>query len=1174
MTPIEVLRQKGSVQKNATKTTGPGRTAKPLCRYYFAGRYIFGKRVLDLGCGSGDGSVVLAAGFASEVVGVAEDQEKIRLARKGVPIPNLRFEQAELCDLPFEDDSFDIVVSIDANIGNLNRNIFWRELGRVAKQASLLIVSAEVAAGNPGASGSAYDIEQWRYYCDNIAVYADYFIQSGQEFPAWDGAGPGRVIAVCQGVRKLFARYTEFDQNRGSRKRVHIVDGIKYIEKKHALPAGPDKPDRSYDAVFPDDKKVSIQPTQTSMYRDINGPEGLRRYKHLAPYVNADTTVLDCVCSSGYGTRYLAQRKARVTGVDRDPICISYAVKRYPDIPFLVGEVGKLPFAGALFDVVACIDGTSCISGGKKFISELHRVLKPGGLVLFSMDAALANNPRRVWLNGLGKFFPRKLWRWIADDKDRLEIICRKEGENKNIECTPLIVSRNIPPDDKIYLSDYDELNIKRNIDDSFSIDRHVGRYRFASQFAPGKKILDCGCGSGYGTAILGRTAKKAAGVDIDEDALEYAQKYYEQSNIVFLRGDLDNLGAGGTKKYDLVTCFEVIDRLDDPRLFLNNIVNRTALRGMLMLNIPGEDISGGRFIKRRYSIEEMRALLKSYFEFVCCYYQDGANTSETPIGCAQSVIFACTGPLDVKLDPVLNLNRVLQAGIKAHAPQILPVKTDYLRQKLFPPPASELLDKGKVLLFHHPVPVYDNPYICHVRYQQYFVLGEQLRRLGWDVSYFCSDQIKRYFSDDNAVSPSDYGGQPGVSDWSVVYRNLMLGQVNYAEIKRWRNIYKKAIDKIKPDVVFTWNVDRTLKQITDQSDILLINNEVSVLRSPYPQSYFYDPCGVAAGSSIKRLWKEKYSHEHIDDGRRELVRRLRDHMRSSMNELCDRDQVKARLGLSGKKLALVLLQVENDSNIIAYSPFKSMPEFLDAFLAQIVDEYDVIIKRHPSEIETTGFASANLAGNVKFVDHEFSVPDLAGVSDCVFTINSTGGFEALMLHKRVITFGESFYSGLGMTIDIKEQILDQNRFASPELTDQEKALIDRFVYFVIFQYSLFDDVMWNPERQSELIAEWISLRKENAPVTSYWEALNSVSPVDAETRCQRLIEGHNQNLQLKLHQTLLELQRQQRVKEEQFTGYRQRQLDDKERLINSVSESLPFRLLSRIAKIRGKLVK
>ena len=31
----------------------------------------------------------------------------------------------------------------------------------------------------------------------------------------------------------------------------------------------------------------------------------------------------------------------------------------------------------------------------------------------------------------------------------------------------------------------------------------HVARYRLAAQFVPGRRVLDAGCGEGYGTDLL-----------------------------------------------------------------------------------------------------------------------------------------------------------------------------------------------------------------------------------------------------------------------------------------------------------------------------------------------------------------------------------------------------------------------------------------------------------------------------------------------------------------------------------------------------------------------------------------------------------------------------------------------------------------------------------------------
>ena len=40
----------------------------------------------------------------------------------------------------------------------------------------------------------------------------------------------------------------------------------------------------------------------------------------------------------------------------------------------------------------------------------------------------------------------------------------------------------------------------------------HLARYAFAAPLAPGKRVLDAGCGSGYGSAELARTARTVVG--------------------------------------------------------------------------------------------------------------------------------------------------------------------------------------------------------------------------------------------------------------------------------------------------------------------------------------------------------------------------------------------------------------------------------------------------------------------------------------------------------------------------------------------------------------------------------------------------------------------------------------------------------------------------------------
>ncbi|MEF2144824.1 MAG: class I SAM-dependent methyltransferase [Desulfovibrionaceae bacterium] len=69
-----------------------------------------GKRVIDMGCGSGRYACALASFGPAEVVGVDWGDDGLEVAREMASVmglKNIRFQKASIIDLPFEDDSFD-----------------------------------------------------------------------------------------------------------------------------------------------------------------------------------------------------------------------------------------------------------------------------------------------------------------------------------------------------------------------------------------------------------------------------------------------------------------------------------------------------------------------------------------------------------------------------------------------------------------------------------------------------------------------------------------------------------------------------------------------------------------------------------------------------------------------------------------------------------------------------------------------------------------------------------------------------------------------------------------------------------------------------------------------------------------------------------------------------------
>src|SRR6185295_3649789 len=83
-------------------------------------------------------------------------------------------------------------------------------------------------------------------------------------------------------------------------------------------------------------------------------------------------------------------------------------------------------------------------------------------------------------------------------------------------------------------------------------LNEHVARYTFAARLARGKRVLDAGCGAGYGSAELAHAADSVTGLDRAPDALEFARANYNLPNLKFDEGGCEALPyADGS--FDLV---------------------------------------------------------------------------------------------------------------------------------------------------------------------------------------------------------------------------------------------------------------------------------------------------------------------------------------------------------------------------------------------------------------------------------------------------------------------------------------------------------------------------------------------------------------------------------------------------------------------------------------------
>lgn len=149
----------------------------------------------------------------------------------------------------------------------------------------------------------------------------------------------------------------------------------------------------------------------------------------------------------------------------------------------------------------------------------------------------------------------------------------------------------------------------------------HTVAYEHAAREASNKRVLDLGCNTGYGTAILARKSKSIVGVDVSEGAVSAASR--EHANIEFhlVNGKELPFPSGS---FDLVTSFQVIEHLVDPRQYLDEIRRVLVPGGVVLFTTPNAVLRldpgmkpWNQFHVREFNADELVDLLQPFFSKV-----------------------------------------------------------------------------------------------------------------------------------------------------------------------------------------------------------------------------------------------------------------------------------------------------------------------------------------------------------------------------------------------------------------------------------------------------------------------------------------------------------------------------------------------------------------------------
>jgi glycosyltransferase involved in cell wall biosynthesis/SAM-dependent methyltransferase len=150
----------------------------------------------------------------------------------------------------------------------------------------------------------------------------------------------------------------------------------------------------------------------------------------------------------------------------------------------------------------------------------------------------------------------------------------------------------------------------------------HSARYRFAAQVVAGKRVLDVGCGVGYGAALLADAgAAEIVAFDASQDAIDHAREHYARPSISFTTGLAESFSFGA---FDVITCFELIEHVEEQDAVLERIATALATDGVAFVSTPrplGEKTRSA-FHVRELPFDSFQSLLGRHFPHAMYWFE------------------------------------------------------------------------------------------------------------------------------------------------------------------------------------------------------------------------------------------------------------------------------------------------------------------------------------------------------------------------------------------------------------------------------------------------------------------------------------------------------------------------------------------------------------------------
>lgn len=263
------------------------------------------------------------------------------------------------------------------------------------------------------------------------------------------------------------------------------------------------------------------------------------------------------------------------------------------------------------------------------------------------------------------------------------------------------------------------------------------------------------------------------------------------------------------------------------------------------------------------------------------------------------------------------------------------------------------------------------------------------------------------------------------IDDWVAIVRGE---RQNPALFDFYRSIVDRLLDETPFDLVMTWSDNRLVRGAVEARGIPVLSGELGPTRGSFGETFYVDPSGTNGFAAIRDFpmalaeGYEALSPETWPAMARASVSGLDNGSEPGVMELARYPG--EEFSLPAEPYVFVPLQLADDLNTLLHSPFRSPLAFLEHVIPLCrAAGYAVVVKGHPGV--SGGQRPQNLVAEQKALTYAASVAGVhilprsappsatipvVGNASAVLTINSSMGFEALLLGRTVATFGDAAF--------------------------------------------------------------------------------------------------------------------------------------------------------------------